>query len=382
MRNIKLLITSFCLAAPLMMGVTANAAPIEKEQVCKETSIITNAEKVQLELMMGDTTPYAFIGLSTADDYVNIRKSPKEDGEIVGKLYKGGAVLLEEMQGDWAKVVSGNVKGYVSSKYLVVGEGIKDMLDDHALTYAKVNTMTLRVREKKSEDASVLGLVSEGESYRVLGRSGKWIKIDFNGKKGYVAKEYVSIYHEFENAVSIEEERQNQEAEEKARQEEIQANQSVTTNNQTTSKPAVTKRPTKTQSSTSVTTNNVVSNAGSATGSSLVSYAKQFVGNPYVWGGTSLTNGADCSGFTQSVFSKFGYSLPRTSRQQAKVGTSVSASNLQAGDLIFYASGGTVNHVAIYIGGGKIVHASNPKDGIKISTYSYRAPYAIRRVLK
>lgn len=382
MRNIRLFITSFCLAAPLMMGVTANAAPIEKEKVCKETSIATNAEKVQLEVMMGDTTPYAFIGLSTADDYVNIRKSPKADGEIVGKLYKGGAVLLEEMQGEWAKVVSGDVKGYVSSEYLVVGEGIKDMLDEHALTYARVNTMTLRVREKKSEEASILGLISEGDSYRVLGKSGNWIKIDFNGKKGYVAKEYVSIYHEFENAVSIEEERLNQEAEEKARQEEIERNQSSTTNSVTASKPVATRRPTTTQSSNSSTTNSVVSTTGSGTGSSLVSYAKQFVGNPYVWGGTSLTSGADCSGFVQSVFRKFGYSLPRTSRQQAKVGTSVSASNLQAGDLIFYASGGTVNHVAIYIGGGKIVHASNPKDGIKISIYNYRTPYAMKRILK
>ncbi len=397
MRSIKIMMTSLCLAAPLMMGVTANAAPIDKNEVCLETSIAKNAEKIQLELMGGDTTPYAFIGLSIADDYVNIRKTADTDGEILGKLYKGGAVLLEEMHGEWAKIVSGSVEGYVSSKYLAIGEEIKDMLDEYALTFAKSNTETLRVRADHSEKASVLGLISEGQPYRVLAEEDEWVKIDFDGTKGYVAKAYVSIYHEFENAVSIEEERKNQEAEELARQQEAeelakqQAANAAKTQSTTSSKKTTTSSSTsssKTSSNKSSTTNKTTSsqtassNSGSTTGSALVAYAKQFVGNPYVWGGTSLTNGTDCSGFTQAVYRKFGYSIPRTSRQQAKVGRSVSASNLQAGDLVFYASGGTVNHVAIYIGGGKIVHASNPKDGIKISKYNYRTPYAIKRIIK
>ena len=113
----------------------------------------------------------------------------------------------------------------------------------------------------------------------------------------------------------------------------------------------------------------------------LVNYAKQFLGNPYVWGGTSLTNGADCSGFVQSVFKNYGVSLPRTSAAQSAVGTKVSLSEAQPGDLIFYANNGRVNHVAIYIGGCQVIHASNARTGIKISNASYRTPYAVKRVL-
>ena len=117
--------------------------------------------------------------------------------------------------------------------------------------------------------------------------------------------------------------------------------------------------------------------SGSGSGSSVVDYATQFVGNPYVWGGTSLTNGADCSGFVQSVYSNFGVSLPRTSYEQQNAGTEVSYADAQPGDLICYGG-----HVAIYMGGGKIVHASNSRDGIKISNdATYRTILSVRRLV-
>jgi len=100
-----------------------------------------------------------------------------------------------------------------------------------------------------------------------------------------------------------------------------------------------------------------------------------------VYGGTSLTNGTDCSGFTMSVYAQFGYSIPRTSSAQSTYGTSVSLSNVEPGDLIFYKNGGSVGHVAMYIGGGSVVHASNPSDGIKISSMYYRQPCNARRIV-
>ena len=115
----------------------------------------------------------------------------------------------------------------------------------------------------------------------------------------------------------------------------------------------------------------------------LCEYAKQFVGNPYVWGGTSLTKGADCSGFVLSVFKKYGVNLPHYSVSQSNSGTKISRDELQAGDLIFYAnSSGTINHVAIYLGGNQVIHASNPKSGIKISKYNYRTPVKYVRILQ
>ena len=115
----------------------------------------------------------------------------------------------------------------------------------------------------------------------------------------------------------------------------------------------------------------------------LVEYAKQFLGNRYVWGGTSLTKGADCSGFVLSVFKKFGVKLPHHSGSQANMGTKIKASELQPGDLVFYAnSSGTINHVALYIGGGRVIHASSPKSGIKISKYNYRTPVKCVSILQ
>jgi cell wall-associated NlpC family hydrolase len=110
---------------------------------------------------------------------------------------------------------------------------------------------------------------------------------------------------------------------------------------------------------------------------SLVKYAKQFVGNPYVWGGTSLTKGADCSGFTLSVYAHYGISLPHSSSAQSGYGKKIKASNAQPGDLFFYGSGKSINHVAIYIGNGKIVHAANSRDGIKISNAYYSTPICV-----
>ena len=119
--------------------------------------------------------------------------------------------------------------------------------------------------------------------------------------------------------------------------------------------------------------------SGSGLGAQVAAYATQFVGNPYVYGGASLTGGADCSGFTMAVYANFGVGLPHNAAAQSGCGTPVSLSDLQPGDLLFYDNGGGIGHVAIYIGGGSVVHASNPETGIKISAYNYRNPVAAVR---
>ena len=121
--------------------------------------------------------------------------------------------------------------------------------------------------------------------------------------------------------------------------------------------------------------------SGSGLGAQVAAYATQFVGNPYVYGGASLTGGADCSGFTMAVYANFGVGLPHNAAAQSGCGTPVSLSDLQPGALLFYDNGGGIGHVALYIGGGSVVHASNPETGIKISSYNYRSPVAAVRLV-
>ncbi len=151
-------------------------------------------------------------------------------------------------------------------------------------------------------------------------------------------------------------------------------------------KPALTATPKPTAVPTETPKQEEDTVIASTTGCELVKYALQFVGNPYKYGGTSLTKGADCSGFVQSVFAHFDYSLERTSGDQAKtagyMNVELKESELQPGDLIFYAnSSGRVYHVAIYIGDGKVVHAANARKGITVSEYNYMKPYKARRVI-
>ena len=159
------------------------------------------------------------------------------------------------------------------------------------------------------------------------------------------------------------------EDEEKKRQETSQKNQNSATSNGSNNSQqnsATSNGSNNSQASTTV--------SGSGTGATIANYALKFVGNPYVFGGTSLTKGADCSGFTMSVHKHFGISIPRSSTAQANSGKAVSISQVQPGDIIYYG-----NHVGIYIGNGKIVHSSTAKTGIKISNYTYRTPICVRR---
>lgn len=372
---------------------------------------------------------YANVGISIAADYVNIRKKPSTEATILGKLYRGSAATIMKTEGDWVYIKSGSVSGYIMKDYLAIGYSAEKLIDEFGTKWATVTTETLKVREEKNTECTVLTLIPEDESYEVLSEDSEWARIRVDGDTiGYVSKEYVKISVQFKKAVSIEEEREEERRKAAARaaaeaaEREAAAKQSSSTSSNSSSNSGSSSHKSSSSSSSNKTSSNgggsstsggsssnggggksgstTSSNGsggssgsssssegdggsalGSGDGSAIASYGLQFVGNPYVWGGTSLTHGTDCSGFTKSVFAKFGISLPRTSREQSRVGKKISASNAKAGDLIFYASGGRVNHVALCIGGGRIVHASNPRTGITTSNMYYRTPYCARRVL-
>ena len=288
--------------------------------------------KVAARQAEGALWGYTNLGISNVDDNLNVRQTPDENGKLIGKLPKNAACELLEEEGEWTHIKSGKVDGYVKSEYLIGGWEAKKRAMEQLSKVAVVTTTSLKVREEPNTECEVITLVPNGEELEVVEELDDWVKIMIDDEENYVSAEFVKIEEKLGSAITLT---------------ELLYGQGV-----------------------------------SDVRIDLCQYAKQFVGNPYVWGGTSLTKGADCSGFVLSVFKKYGVSLPRTSGSQANVGTKISMSDAKPGDLIFYAKGGRIDHVAIYIGGGQVVHASSPKTGIKISNYNYRTPAKVVRILQ
>lgn len=316
--------------------------------------------------VVADAVDYSNMGVATnISEFVNIREEANTDADVVGKLYVNGVVTVLETLDGWYKIESGNVIGYISADYLLVGD--QAAIEEAGERIAKVTTDTLRLRKEASEDAAVATLLNIGNKATVLDETTEgWVKVKYKSYEGYVAADYVSVETVYEYAESKEEEearlaeeRRQQQAAQQAAQQQAAQQQAAASQSQSTQQSTQSYNP-----------------PSGGSGQSVVDYAVQFVGNPYVWGGESLTNGADCSGFVKSVYAAFGVSLPHSSRGLRSVGYGVDASQVQPGDIICYSG-----HVAIYIGNGAIVHASNRSDGIKITyNWQYKTVLAIRRI--
>ncbi len=307
----------------------SGASVASDKEVLTDATVSEDTEKSVAELC-----GYENLGMSNiSDGNLNIRKKATTDSEIVGKMTKNNACEILGTKDDWTKIKSGSVTGYVKSEYLYTGDDAIKAAEESVITVATVNTTTLRVRKRPSTDSEIVSLVGEGEDLTVEKIIDGWYKVEVDDEKGFISGEFVDISQKLPTASSIKE------------------------------------------------LNKTAEDGSSSTGMSLVQYALQFVGNRYVWGGTSLKYGVDCSGFTMQVYAHYGISLPHHAASQPGYGRRVSASEAKPGDLFFYSNGGGINHVAIYIGNGQVVHASNPRTGIKISNAYYRTPVCVVRYL-
>lgn len=274
---------------------------------------------------------YSNIGIANVDNHLNVRETPDESGKLVGKMSNNAACEIIGMEGDWVQIESGKVKGYCHKDYLLTGILARNRVEDVVKTVAEATSGGLRVRTEPNTDSEIITTMAEGESLEVVEELDGWIKVTLDAEEGYISSEYATVKPNLDTAVTM--------------------------------------------------TELLYGEGVSDVRVELCQYAKQFVGNPYVWGGTSLTKGADCSGFTLSIFKKYGIKLPHYSVSQSQMGTKVSLSEAKAGDLVFYAKGNTVNHVGIYLGNGQVIHASSPSTGIKISNVGYRTIHSIRNII-
>ena len=304
---------------------------------------------------------------------VNVRSFPSEEGEVLGKLYNNSVGTFISEENGWYQITSGTVTGYVKGEYCVTGENAVEIAKKVGTRFATVTTQTLFVRKEPTTESSVLGMLPEGDDLLVLDEAEGWYKVDVEEGTGWISADYVSVHTEFVQAESKEEEarRLAKEEEERRRAREAAAAKAA-------AKGSSGQKGSSSSSSGSSSGGGASYSVGSGSemGVAVAEYALQFVGNPYVYGGTSLTKGADCSGFVMSVYANFGVSLPHSSKADRSQGSAVaSLDEAQPGDLICYSG-----HVALYIGNGQIVHASNPTKGICVSGASYRKILAIRRI--
>ncbi|WP_294151468.1 C40 family peptidase [uncultured Clostridium sp.] len=291
---------------------------------------LNEARKLDMKSMVLNL--YKNIGISSVDNYLNVREEPSEDGKIIGKMTSksAGEILETTEDGQWYKIHSGPVTGYVKAEYILTGGAAKDEALNVAELMAIVSTDRLNVRTEPSTDSQIWTQISNNERYAVLKQTDGWVEIELDSTSAYVSTDFVDVRYALPEAIKF-----------------TPLDENVSLRNK------------------------------------IVNYAIQFVGGKYVWGGNDPHTGADCSGFVKYVYSHVaGISLNRVSRDQARQGKQIKSGDMKPGDLIFYTnSKGTINHVAMYIGNGQIVHAASRRSGIKISTWNYRNPYRIINLL-
>ena len=364
---------------------------------------------------------FADIAVAQVDNYVNVRSEPNTESEVLGKLYdKSAATVLEVTEDGWYRIVSGNVEGYVKAEYVVVGD--EELAKSVGTRYATVCTTTLFVRDIPSTEGKVLTMLPEGDDLVVIDEEAEgWVMVSTVEGDGYISTDYVELTMEYIHAESKEEEEARlarEEAEriaaaeaaraareaaeraaaeeaaraaeeakrtaETARQSSVSAENNKSAGNSSNAGNSNAGSSSKAESSSGAGSSSNAGNntdstnktSSSSNGQAVVEYAKQFLGNPYVYGGNSLTNGTDCSGFVKGVYAAFGVSLPRTSAEQRQVGYAVSLENIQPGDIVCYSG-----HVGIYAGNNTLIHASNERTGITYtSPVTYRPVLAVRRI--
>ena len=355
---IKAVIAVFaiCLIAALRSNTKANAGIVTGERAIGGLSYYldmyynTNTEGNIADLFSESAEIPENVAFANVNDYLNIRQAAGTNSKVIGYLPKNGMCVILDSKDGWAHIKSGKIEGYVSEEYLIMGEEGKEMAESLSTLMATVNAGVVNFRSEpdSSNDDNIIATVRYGIQLPVIEEcviskdddTVIWVKAYCDDLEGYISKEFVDVEYTWEKAVSL----------------------SQVVNGE--SKVGV-----------------------NSLRMSIIAEAKKHIGLKYVWGGNSLVTGADCSGFCLAVYRACGIDtskLPRASYDIAasSKGRTVSLANAQPGDLVFYgSSSGKINHVAIYMGDGMIIHESGRKYGCKVSPVDYRTIIKIKNFI-
>ena len=346
---------------------------------CLETNVKDN---IDLYLVPTNEGEYLNRAFSNVSDFTYIRNAPNEESDWTGKLYSDSTVTVLEYNGDWTKIKSGNVEGYVPADVLYTGEKAEEHAKEYEKDVVTVIADVLNVRSGQGTENEILTQVMYRQQYEATGEPvNGWYPVKVGDFDGWVCGDYVEAETTFSYAESKEEEEERIAREEAENQAQI--NHADPLDNRTDVAQQDHISGAGFQNETQIQADSAAEAQEAAviqpqgySGQAVIDFACQFIGNPYVWGGTSLTNGADCSGFVQSVYANFGISLPRTTWDMINVGYEVSYDQALPGDLVLYDG-----HVGLYMGDGNIVNAMNEAQGIGICNANYAPIITIRRVL-
>ena len=360
-------------AVPMMQaGVTAGEGVVVQDGDAASEGVADGPvaqEFVPDDMDEEAESEYADLALANVTHYVNVRTEPNTSSTIVGKIYHGAVAQILETtdgeDGEWFRIVSGNVEGYIKSEFFLYGAAAEDAIEDYVTRYAVVEVDRLNVRKEADVESGRIGYVDRGEKVEILENLGDWMKVQYTETKtGYVAAQYVTVKEEFIYAKTLEEE-----AAELAAKRALEERQSVPETTAAENTTVVVTPPSGDYSTSSELR------------AEIVDYAMQFLGNRYVHGGSSLESGTDCSGFTSLIYAVFGYSVSRTpSGQLSSSGRSIAYSEAQPGDIICYGSK-KCTHVGLYIGGGQIIHSANSRKGVIISDATYDNILGVKNVI-
>lgn len=286
-------------------------------------------EKISANFITDESIIYGYknLGISDTETELEIRTEANEEAFVMGKMLDSNVCeILEELE-DFYKIKSGEVEGYVKKDNILTGKEANIKATEKMEEVLAIKVDNLVVYSDIYMEKAIMTL-NKGDQISYLEKIDDKYKVAIDSIEGYIyVTDDVEVRYTLPTAI-------------------------------------------------------LLYTAVEKTQMEMVEFATQFIGNPYVWGGTSLTKGTDCSGFTQSIYEKFGITINRCAKDQARQGEEIKLEDIQPGDLVFYDhNSGSIDHVAMYIGNGQIVHASNKRDGIKISKVDYIRPVVIKRFL-